>query len=269
MKQLLLFALFSLPFFTIAQIDRKGQFGFFATTEIPFRSEMPRMSTNLGFGTQFAYKPISRVPVFLELKANVGVYNTQNRDVTYVFTDGSTTDTDIEFKSKMHKLQFGTKVYYTNYYRPVRGYFTPQIGYNFMKTRMRIADPMDEDDCQPLENSIRHRSAGWTYGAEAGIELDMNRIIHGKDVSDQRLYISASFMGSMRPMDYINVKYMEEHVHGPAGEHDHDLLDADGRPLNAEFINLTSGTTHEHKIAEIYNTHLRFFSINVGYVWYL
>lgn len=250
-----------------AQVDHKGQFGFYTTAEVPFQSEMPRMSTNFGIGTQFAFKPSRYLPVFFELKGNTGLYNTQTRDVTYVFTDGSETDTYVTFKSQMHKLQFGTKVYYTSFYKPVRAYVTPQIGYTFMNTRMRIADPMDEDDCAPLENSIRHRSGGWTYGAEVGVELDMKKIFTGEDRPEQRMYISASYLGSMRPIDYINVKYMDEHIHNVADEQ--LMVDADGRPLNAEFVNLTSGTTHEHKIAEIYNTHLRFISINVGYVWYL
>lgn len=250
-----------------AQVDYHGQFGFYTTTEVPFRSVMPRMSTNVGIGTQFAYKPSSYLPIFLELKGNVGLYNKQTRDVTYVFTDGSESDTYVTFKSQMHKIQFGTKVYYTSFYRPVRAYVTPQIGYNFMNSRMRIADPLDEDDCAPLENRIQHRSGGWTYGAEVGIELDLKKIFKGEDRPEQRMYISASYLGSMRPMDYINVKYMDEHIHNVADEE--LMVDASDRPLNAEFINLTSGMTHEHKIAEIYTTHLRFISINVGYVWYL
>lgn len=270
MKNLLHSIIFLLPFLTFSQTEHNAQFALFATSEIPFRSEMPRMSTNMGIGAQFAYKPISSIPVFLELKGNLGLYNTQNRDVTYLFSDGSATYTDVTFTSQMHKLQLGTKIYYTSFYRSVRAYVTPQIGYNYMRTRMRIADPMDVDDCRPLENRIRHRSAGWTYGAEVGIELDMKKIISGNDRPEQRMYVSLSYLASMRPMDYINVKYMEEDVHGVADDHahDHSAMDEDGRPLNTQFINLTSGTTHEHKIAEIYNTHLRFMSINVGYVWY-
>ncbi len=268
MKRFLLPIICLLPFFQFAQTEHNAQVGLFVTSEVPFRSEMPKMSTNVGIGAQFAYKPIARVPVFLELRGNLGMYNSQNRDVTYLFSDGSATYTDVTFTSQMHKLQLGTKIYYTSFYRPVRAYVTPQIGYNYMKTRMRIADPMDEDDCRPLENRIRHRSAGWTYGAEIGVELDMKKIFSGNDRPEQRMYISASYMGSFQEMDYINVKYMEEEAHGVADEHDHSQMGEDGRPLNTQFINLTSGTTHEHKIAEIYNSHLRFISINVGYVWY-
>ncbi len=269
MKQLLLSIICMLPFFQFAQIDENAQFGFYATTEIPMHSEMPKMSTNVGLGIQFAYKPMTRIPLFLELKSNFGRYNSQRMDVTYIFNDNSTTDTYVDFTSKMHKIQLGAKMYYTSYYNVVRGYVTPQIGYNTMKTRVWIADPMDEDDCQPLENTIRHRSGGWTYGGEIGAEVDLKRLIKkGSEQTNERLYLSASYMGSFNRMDYINVKYLEEHNHAVADPDDHSQVDQDGRPLNAEFINMTSGSTHEHKLAEIYNTHLRFISINVGYVWY-
>lgn len=268
MKQFLLPIICMLSFFQFAQTEHNFQLGVFTTSEIPFHSEMPKMSTNIGLGMQFAYKPIARVPVFLEFKGNLGMYNSQKRDVTYIFDNGATTDTYVNFTSQMHKIQLGTKIYYTSFYNPVRAYITPQIGHNFMRTRVRIADPMDEDDCRPLENTIKQRSGGWTYGGEIGIELDMKKIFTGNDRPNQRMYLSASYMGSFKKMDYINVKYMEEHEHDVVDTHDHSQMDEDGRPLNAEFINLTSGTTHEHKVAEIYNTHLRFISINLGYVWY-
>ena len=269
MKQLLYSLLFLLPFVGLSQFEQKAQFGFFGTVDVPMRSEMPKMSPNLGIGAQFSYKPIIRMPLFLELKGNLGIYNLQGNEMTYIFSDGTTTVTDVSFTSKMHKIQFGTKMYYTSFEAPVRGYITPQIGYNFMRTRVRIADPEDEDDCQPLENILAHRSGGWTYGGETGIELDLKKIFTGQDAPQNRLYISGSFSSSFNKVGYVNVRYMEDHTHDmTATDEDHALVDAEGRPLNAEFINLTSNVTHEHKVAEIYNTYLRFVSINVGYVWY-
>jgi len=266
MKTILLLLITILPFTYYAQWDRSGQFGLYGTAEIPIRSEMPNMSTNFGIGFQFAYKPILRIPVFLEFKGNIGQYNSQKTKETYIFSDESTTVTDVSYSSKMNKLQLGAKIYYTSYERPVRAYVTPQIGYNFMKSKIRIADPEDEDDCRALENKVVHRSGGWTYGGELGVEFDLHELFKGTPSPQNRLYISASYLGSFRKVDYINVRYMEDHQHGV---HDgHSQTDKDGRPLTTQFVNVNSNFTHEHKIAEIYNTHLRFISINIGYVWY-
>ena len=59
---------------------------------------------------------------------------------------------------------------------------------------------------------------------------------------------------------------MEDHEHGVMDGNNH--TDGDGRPLTTQFVNVNSNFNHEHKIAEIYNTHLPFISINIGYVWY-
>ena len=69
-------------------------------------------------------------------------------------------------------------------------------------------------------------------------------------------------------MDYINVRYMSGHEHGvSAGGHNHANMDED-RDLTTEFVNLSTDNIHEHKIAEVYHTPLRFITVNIGYVWY-
>lgn len=168
----------------------------------------------------------------------------------------------------MQKYQLGAKYYYTSFYRPVRGYITPQVGINLMRSRIRIADPEDVDDCMPLENRISHKSYGFTYGLEAGMELDIVALIRSDDYSDSRLYVSLSFMNSFKKTDYINTRFMNEHEHGVYDTSHGNHTDPDGRPLTAQFVNISNNDLHEHKVAEIYSTYLRFFTVNIGYVWY-
>lgn len=252
----------------LSQYEYNGQFGLYGTADVPIRSQMPRMSTNFGAGMLFAYKPVRNIPLFLELRGNVGSYHSKTSKETFIFDDGTTTVTDVRFSSGMAKVQLGTKFYYTNFYRPVRGYVTPQIGYNFMRSRIRIADPEDEDDCMPLENRIAHKSSGLTYGLEVGLEVDVMGLIRGGDHSKGRLYVSASYLGSIKKMDYINTRFMNEHEHVVYDEAHGHHVGEDGRALTATFVNVSNNDLHEHKIAEIYQTHLRFITINIGYVWY-
>lgn len=263
MKKILLFFI-ALPSFTFSQGEYNAQIGFYGVVESPIRSNMPKMSTNFGIGLQGSYRPMPNFPMFIELKGHLGNYSSQTSEETYLFEDGSQTVTDVTFSSNMHALQLGAKFYYTNYYSIFRGYVTPQIGFHSMRSRIRIADPMDEDDCAPLENRIAFKNTGLTYGGELGVDIDVKRLITQNE-SDQRLYFSVSYLGSFKDMDYINIKHMEEHEHGV--QHSEPATEGD-RDLTSQFVNVSNNDLHEHKIAEIYSTKLSFIAFNLGYIWY-
>lgn len=267
MKKLYIVVFSLLPCMLLSQIDSRVQFGIHGLADIPIRSQMPKMSTNYGGGAFLSVKPYRRVPLFIEVRGSIGQYSSKTSTETFIFDDGSTTVTDVTFRSLMSKVQLGTKVYLTPAYRQVKPYVMPTIGYNFMRSRIRIADPMDEDDCQPLVNRLSHGSTGFTYGLEAGVELDVIGMIKGEERSG-KLYFSVAYLSSARKMDYINIRYMSDHEHGVhEGEHG-GTSQADGRPLTTDFVNVSSNDLHSHKIAEVYNTYLRFINVNVGYVWY-
>ncbi len=258
---LLLLSLF--PAIAFSQGEYNAQVGFYMPIEVPIRSEMPNMSTNIGLGVQASYRPFPNVPIFAELKGNLGLYSSQTSKETYVFGDGSSTVTDVHFKSSMNKVQFGTKIYYTSYYKPVRGFITPQIGYAAMRSRITIDDPEDTDGCTPLENRIAQKKGGFTYGGELGVDLDVKRIIKGQESVRGRMYISVSYLTSFNTMDYINIKHMSDHEHGM------EMGGSDARNLTTQFLNVSNNSLHEHKIAEVYRTKLNFISANIGYIWYL
>jgi hypothetical protein len=59
---------------------------------------------------------------------------------------------------------------------------------------------------------------------------------------------------------------MQDHTHHlmPGGEV--MPVTEDGRTdINATFINVSTQDIHQHKIAELYNTSLRMWQINIGY----
>lgn len=264
MKQVLLLALL-LPSIGFSQGEYNSQIGFFIPVEVPITSEMPKMSTGIGLGIQGAYRPMPNFPMFIELKGNLGMYSYQNSQQTYLFGNGASTITDVTFRSSMHKIQLGTKFYVSNFYKPVRGFVTPQVSWNFMRTKISIADPEDTDGCKPYENRVAQQSNGLSFGGEIGVDLDVQKIFTGSESKNSRMYISVGYMRSFNKMEYINIKHMEDHEHGVA--HSDNSTD-DGRDMTMEFINVLNNATHEHKIAEIYKTKLNFITINIGYIWY-
>jgi hypothetical protein len=260
----LLFVLF--PVLGFAQGGGEG--GIFIVTDVPFKSEMPKMSTNVGVGLQGAYQPSARIPLAFELKGSFGSYSNKTLQQTYIFDSLSSTTTDVRYTSAMNRLNFGTKVYLTNAYTSVRPFVTPQLGYTFMRSKIVIYDPADEDDCKALDRETTQRYSGFTYGGEAGVEIAMDRLFKGVTNSKHKLYASVSYTQSFRPFEYVNIRYMQDHDHAAMAPGSHTGTSSeDGRDIDAQFVNVSTNDIHEHKIAELYKTDLRFWGINIGYVF--
>jgi hypothetical protein len=267
MKQFfLLFAL--VPVCSFAQ--QQWQIGTYITCDIPNHTIMPKMSTNPGMGLQFAYKPLPRIPVMFELKGSLGTYSDKTLQQTYIFDSTSSTTTNVRYSSAMNRISLGAKIHLVNEYHAIRPFITPQIGMAYMRSRIVIAEPGNQDDCKALERKTTQRYSGFTYGAEAGVEISFEKLF--KNVSTEnkhRLYASVTFMNSFNKFEYVNVKYMQDHDHmamsgsGSSGGTNTD----DGRDINASFVNVSTNSIHEHKIAELYRTNLQFWGFNIGYVF--
>ena len=266
MKNFYLFSLLLLPSCLFAQ--QKAQIGAYFTADMPVRSIMPSMSTNAGAGLQFAYKPMSRFPMMLELKGSIGAYSHRTLNQTYIFSTNSTTNVNVNYSSSMNKVLFGTKFHIGHEYKAVRGFITPQIGAAFMRSRIVIDDPADADDCRALERKTTQRSSGFVYGGEAGVEVSMEKLFRGIQTENKhRLYASVNFMKSFEPFEYTNVKYMKDHDHMAMPEGSEGTATEDGRAINTTFINVSTNSLHEHKIAELYKTNLQFWGFSIGYVF--
>ncbi len=265
MKQLYILFAF-VPIFSFAQ---RAQIGTYFTCDIPNHTIMPKMSGNFGLGLQFAYKPIQRIPVLLELKGSVGSYSNRTLKQTYYFDSVSSTTTNVTYSSAMNRLNFGAKIYFANEYRAFRPYLTPQVGMAFMRSKIVIADPQDQDDCKALERKTTQRYSGFTYGGELGLEVSMNQLFKNVESENKhRLYASVTFMNSFNTFEYVNVKYMQDHDHAAmTGGSTEVITTEDGRDINTTFINVSTNSLHEHKIAELYRTQLQFWGFNIGYTF--
>ncbi len=264
MKNILLFFLF----ISGVSFGQTYQIGAFVPIDIPMKSIMPRASVVGGFGLSTYFSPESKLPMAFELKGNLGSYSNLTLNQTYEFSDGSQTKTDVTYSSNFHKFMLGTRFSSRYALDGMEFYFTPQIGLGTMRSRIYIADPMDEDDCKALENTIVQRDNGFLYGLEAGFDVRLNKLIPVSKIEDgHRIFISANYLSSFKSFDYINIRYMEDKVHGVNGHENHNLMDEEGRDINAQFVNVTSNNLHEHKIAELYTTPLKYIGIQFGYVF--
>lgn len=239
---------------------QQHQLNFYIPVDVPFKAEMPYMSTNVGVGMSYAYRPMVNFPMYLELKGSLGSYASQTLNQTFQFGNGNTTETSVSYTSSLNKTLLGSKFIISNDFRPLRIYLTPQAGIAAMRSKIYVADPQDEDDCHPLEKRTVQRDLGFVYGGEIGFQLDLQRLIKCVSVENRsHLNVSFSFLTSPEMYDYVNVKHMQD-------GHLDDHSGADGsRDLTSKFINVTSNSIHEHKIAEVYRTKFQVWGINVGY----
>src|SRR3989338_6510348 len=124
------------------------------------------------------------------------------------------TTADVTYSSSMNRLSFGTKFYLVNEYRTIRPFITPQVGMAFMRSKIVIADPQDEDDCKALERKTTQRYSGFTYGGEVGVDVSMNQLFKlNSEDNKHRLYASVTFMNSFDRFEYVNIKHMKDHDH--------------------------------------------------------
>ena len=140
-----------------------------------------------------------------------------------------------------------------------------------MRSRIFIPDPLDVDQCAPIENRVVHKFNGLVYGGEAGVEVNLlkKRSQFGEGIF---LTLSASMLRSFRDVEYINADYLQDEMPAPAtgnGSHQHGQSTPNTRgsyDFNAQFINVSSNEVHYHKVAELYRTPLHFVGLNAGLV---
>lgn len=260
--------LIALLFSSIAFGQYNWHLGTSIATAIPNKNLAPKMSTNVGWGFQFGYRPIHRLPIALEWQSVFGSYGMRTLTQTYQFTDGTQTITDVNYYSGMKFHTIGTRIQIGNDYRLIRGFVTPQLGWAKSKSRIYIEDPNDTDGCEALDQETVHRYRGGMYGGEIGMEVDLH--LFGKNAIEENthfLFVSANYMRSFKDFEYINIKYMHDHTHGYLPDGGATLsVNEDGRDVNARFINVTTQEIHEHKIAEVYKTGLEYWGFKIGYV---
>jgi hypothetical protein len=122
-----------------------------------------------------------------------------------------------------------------------------------------IGDPEDGGGCHALEqeNIMNDKTMYWS----AGGGLQINTGIFSKKKHNARAMIDLS-ANTIRGGDisYINTKHLMD---APT------TTDPDGKPLNVQFINATTQSIHEHKVAQVYTSPLRMLEFRAGVVFKL
>jgi hypothetical protein len=184
-----------------------------------------------------------------------GTYANTTKEQTFTFTNGSTTRTDVNYSSNVLQVGVNAKLFaFKN--SPVNLYASGKAGYASFYSNIFIEDPHDPGGCKALDQKNLIKDGTFMAGYGAGLQIDMSvfspRALKGFHFID--LSVSRNSGGEV---DYINTKKLYD-ANDPA------TTTGGSKPLNVKFINATTQQIHEHQVAEVYNSPMRFLEFKLS-----
>lgn len=197
--------------------------------------------------------------------ANAGYncYGSQKTKQTYRFSDGSTTQTDVEVSNNFIAFNaVGRADLRTS--GMVIPYVMAQAGINVFYTDLYIADPEDEDGCRPLENTTLKKDAAFTATGGAGVRVDVASVF--KKAAANRFFVdfSANYTQGGR-VEYMNVNIPPD-TRPVTHQHQNSAPRGDVKPFSTRFINPDNQVVHEHHVGDVYNSPIQMLSFRLAVV---
>ena len=188
------------------------------------------------------------------LEFGIGIYAYERIDQTFQFDNNTTTVLPVDYSSNVFNANLQARFNLVSDKNLVIPYINAKGGlYNFYSS-IYIGDPEDADGCHALEqeNIMKDKTMYWS----AGGGLQINTGIFSKKKHNARVMIDIS-ANTIRggEISYINTKQLMD---APA------TTDPDGEPLNVQFINASTQSIHEHKVAQVYTSPLRMLEFRAG-----
>lgn len=258
---------FVLPLFAIITLSASAQKVDFSTgynVDVPVKTVMPKMSAAHGANFHLGFKALKTSPLWLNTDISTSCFALVNRKEMYSFSDGSVTETYVNYSSNLHKFLFGASYDIGSTDRILSGYIKGQAGYAIMNSKIYIEDPNDPDGCKALVNKNTFRYGGGIYSGGAGVRFNIDKIRNrNSKVFTRFIDIGYNYMGGGN-FRYVNIKYMQEHQHGISNSS--STPDRGTQDLTTEFVNVTTNDIHEHKIAEIYQSKFEMWNLKISFL---
>ena len=184
----------------------------------------------------------------------IGMYAHQTIDQTFQFDNNTAAVLPVDYSSNTFNANIQARFNLLSDKYFIIPYINAKGGlYNFYSS-IYIGDPDDADGCRALEqeNIMNDKTMYWS----AGGGLQINPTIFSKNKHSSRVMIDISantIQGG--EISYINTKHLMD---APA------TSDPDGKPLNVRFINASTQSIHEHKVAQVYTSPLKMLEFKAG-----
>jgi hypothetical protein len=185
---------------------------------------------NIGRQLPGAFK---RVQMGVEL--GIGTYALVTKEQTFVFDDGSSTRTKVNYNSNVFQAGAFTRIDLVQKGKVIP-YLKGNAGLAKFYSNVAVQDPEDVDGCQPLEKKSLVKDNVFATGYGAGVRVDMNALCSRTKGGTEWLDFSVICVNG-GDVDYINTKRLKDHYHTPT-----NTDPKSGQPVVQRFINATTRT---------------------------
>lgn len=197
-------------------------------------------------------KGLKNFSVGVEL--GIGMYAHKQVDQTFEF-EGLTTVVPVNYNSNLFNANIQARF---NVWDESKSLVVPYLiakgGLYSLYSNVVIEDPENPDGCTALDrdNIINDKTLYWSGGV--GLQMDPGIFSKHKRNGNLKIDLSAQTIrgGSI---DYINTRHLMDAQ---------DVPEPGAKSLTARFINAGTQHIHEHSVAQVYTSPLRFFEIRAG-----
>jgi hypothetical protein len=184
----------------------------------------------------------------------IGKYAHKKVDQTFEF-EGMTTVVPVNYNSNLFNANIQARFNLWDERKTlVVPYLVARGGLYSLYSNVVIEDPENPDGCTALDrdNIINDKAMYWSAGG--GFQIDPDLFRKNKRHGRLKIDISAQTIrgGSI---DYINTKHLMDAQ---------DVPEPGAKSVTARFINASTQHIHEHSVAQVYTSPLRFFEIRAG-----
>jgi hypothetical protein len=218
------------------------------------------MQQQIAFGNGAQLKlmyELAQTRFSLGLEAGINIYGQKTSRQFYYFNDGSSVETDVTIQS--HFSNFALVGRWELVERKVfTPFFLAKMGYHDFRTNLNIADPEDDDNCRPLENTDLFKDKALSIASGVGLSMNLGKWLN---LYEDKMRVDFTALltrgGQVR---YMNVNIPpsnpDDHRHSPRAQ-------SDAVPYYSKFINVRSRVEHEHHVGDVYQNPIRFFDFSV------
>jgi len=188
------------------------------------------------------------------LEFGIGIYAHERIDQTFQFDNNTSTVVPVDYSSNVFNANLQARFNLLSDKYLIIPYVNAKGGlYNFYSS-IYIGDPEDADGCHALEqeNIINDKTMYWSAGG--GLQINTGIFSKNKHSSKVMIDLSANTIRG-GTLNYINTKHLMDAQ---------NTSDPDGKPLNVEFINVSTQAIHEHTVAQVYTSTLRMLEFRAG-----
>jgi hypothetical protein len=195
---------------------------------------------------------LKRLSVGMEL--GIGIYAHQKIDQTFQFDNSTSTVLPVDYSSNAFNANIQARFNLLSEKNPIIPYITAKGGLYSFYSSIYIGDPEDGGGCHALEqeNIMKDKTMYWSAGG--GLQINPTIFSRNKHNSSLMIDISTNTIQG-GDISYINTKHLMD---APS------TSDPDGKPLNVQFINASTQSIHEHKVAQVYTSPLKMLEFRAG-----